>query len=304
MKKILKWCLILFVIGMLGFLIYSGVNMMYLRNDSGWDSSYDGGFSGGGYSDYGGYDYDYDFDYAVDYDSDYTPSSSKNRNTKLGLIILAIFWILTIYFIALIIKCNARDNNDKIRQKAYQEKLLDELRKVNDDKLSKLMGRNILYIKRELFDAYKDIQIAWMNFDYDKLATLCGDELYNTYKIQLETLKLKGQKNIMEDFFIQDLYFNEIKNFEDVIYITVTLKVKQRDYVVDKDNNVVFGNKNNFMIMTYSLDFECREVSANLCPNCNAKIKPETSKCDYCGSVIVQGKGKWVLIRKDAVGQE
>lgn len=303
MKKILKWCLIILVIGILGFFIHSDFNIMYLRNDSGWDSSYGGGGYSGGYSDYGGYDYDYDYDY-FDYNNDYSSSSSKNRNTKFDLIIILIVWIVTIYFVFVFFKNSEKSNRAVIRKKLQQEKMFEELRKVNDAKLAELMNKDILFIKREIFDTYKDIQIAWMNFDYDKLATLCGDELYNTYMTQLETLKLKGQKNIMEDFFIQDIYFNEIKSLEDVIYITVTLKVKQRDYVVDKENKVVFGNKNKFMIMTYSLDFECREVSTNLCPNCNAKIKSETSKCDYCGAVIVQGKGKWILIRKDAIGQE
>lgn len=55
-------------------------------------------------------------------------------------------------------------------------------------------------IAEEAYQIYYDIQMAWMDFDYDVLKTLVTDELFHMYKNQLETLKMKNQQNIMSNF--------------------------------------------------------------------------------------------------------
>lgn len=51
----------------------------------------------------------------------------------------------------------------------------------------------------DAYHIYRQLQVAWMNFDYDKIKELVSDEMYNMYVNQLETLKVKNQKNMMEE---------------------------------------------------------------------------------------------------------
>lgn len=303
MKKNIKILLIVICALISGILIFKGIDVMMLRTDSGWDSSYDsGGWDSGGW-DSGGWDNDYDYDY--------DGSGGYQLTTKEDYVmffIIVAFYVGVAILIAYIsskkstLKTNFINSNYTAK---YVPILTDVEKEKNNHRLEELTGVNLETLKSEVFNIYKDIQIAWMNFDYDKLRTLCNDEIYNTYKIQLETLNLKGEKNVMENFVLNDLYFLAPFAKKEVVMFTVILKVSQNDYVIDvKNNAVVHGDKYHVMNMTYKLIYEYRKPKTNKCPNCNALIKPETSKCDYCNSVIVQGKGKIVLVRKEALDQK
>ena len=54
-------------------------------------------------------------------------------------------------------------------------------------------------IINKAFEVYENLQYAWSNFDYEEMRKLVSDELYNQYKLQLDTLKIKNQRNVMED---------------------------------------------------------------------------------------------------------
>ena len=49
--------------------------------------------------------------------------------------------------------------------------------------------------KKLAFELYKSIQEEWMNYDYEGLRKHLTDELYNSYVMQLDALKVKGQQN-------------------------------------------------------------------------------------------------------------
>ncbi len=165
---------------------------------------------------------------------------------------------------------------------------------------------NIEEFNKIVFNNYKAIQEAWMNFDLDKIKNLVSDEIYNMYSMQLDTLKIKGQKNMMENIKYIDNYISNISTDNGITTIQTILRVTCNDYVIDSNNKVVRGNKNRTLAYTYILTFTKYTKPKNItnCPNCGAKININSSgKCEYCNSNIINEEEKWIMTKKQMLAQ-
>ena len=157
-------------------------------------------------------------------------------------------------------------------------------------------------ILKASYQIFYEVQMAWMNFDYNRLRELVSDELYNMYYSELETLKLKGHKNIMEGFKVNKISLVNTKEENGVIEYCINLNVSFFDYIIDANGKVVRGNKKSYHRMSYLLTFASSVRKIDLCPNCSAPL-PDNSICDYCGSRI-QGLREMRLVKKVNIKQE
>jgi len=92
-------------------------------------------------------------------------------------------------------------------------------------------------------DSFFKIQGAWNKQDVTALRTLCGGELMKTWEAELAQLKLRGQKNRMDNIALRESEITEVwtENGED--FITVRLHANLLDFTVDeKSGNVVVGS--------------------------------------------------------------
>jgi ABC-type ATPase with predicted acetyltransferase domain len=162
---------------------------------------------------------------------------------------------------------------------------------------------DVVKLKKDLYKIFVDVQIAWMEFDYDALAKLCGDELYNSYKRDLEILKLKNGKNIMKNFDEISLDIESIYKRDNNIFINVILEVEFYDYVINtKTNKVIRGDKNRLYNNAYLLKYKKENALLDRCPSCGAQIKNlSNQKCPNCKNVIVNNNNDFVLISKGLV---
>lgn len=161
-------------------------------------------------------------------------------------------------------------------------------------------------LTRMLYEIYKDIQIARMNFDYDKLRSLTTDELFNNYKGQLDILQLRHVQNIMSDFHINEIMISDIREEEELIAIDVNTIIDCYDYIVDtKTGWVTRGNKYEKVAYNYKLTFiGSNEDVTNTCPNCGAELPSGNStKCEHCNSVVVNKTHNWVLSREKIISR-
>lgn len=155
----------------------------------------------------------------------------------------------------------------------------------------------------ERFKDYVEIQKAWMNFDYDMLRKKVTDELYNQYEMQLETLQIKKQRNVMSEFEYVSAKLESSKVENDLVAITLWMGVKMLDYI-ECDGKAVRGSKYRRIEITYRMTFVCNQNSKpDVCPNCGAKYDVNASKCEYCGSIITGLSNDWVLSKKEAKHQ-
>lgn len=160
----------------------------------------------------------------------------------------------------------------------------------------------------QTFYIYKEIQLAWMDNDIERVRSILSDEMFNTYKMQLETLKVKNQKNMMEDITLINVYITNINKNNDKEVIDVIMIVTCRDYLIDiSTSKVLRGNKNKVWTYEYKLSYMRSVEFKNIdtCPNCGSKLKDGVSvKCDFCGAIINRETDKFILIDKKMIKQE
>lgn len=262
-----------------------------IKADSGWDSSYDssGSWDSGGSS------------WSSSSGSYYSSSSGDLDGTTVIIIFIVIVIIVII---------SSKNNNNKFRggsssnisnTNSYHDIDINKIKEIDKD-------FDISKFKEDVYNIYKDIQVAWMNFDEDKIRSLTTDEVYNMYKSQLETLKLKKQKNIMKDFNLIDVKIIDIKKEKDVIEVKAYLNVTCYDYVIKEETNeVVRGDSRHKINIKYELTF-VKSASNNKkeekCPNCGAKVDiVSSSTCPYCNSTLVKDASTYVMSKKTCVGQ-
>ena len=269
-----------FLLIVLALLTCFSLMTVNLKADSGWDSGYDSGWDSG-------------------WDSGSSWSSSDYGGS--GTLSWPAFIVIVIVVIIFMIAAR-KGNNNQFSQIPTQLKIYKP--SVSDEVLAKY-GLNRGEVLQKTFDIYRNVQIAWMNFDYDSLRKYLSDELFNTYKMQLNALSLKKQKNIMEDFLNRQMVITEVSENDGLITLTVELVVAQRDYVVDQNNNIVRGTKARQMLVHYELTFTMtKETNSGKCPNCNAPLENQVSnKCPYCGSTVVTKNHDLIMTKKQNRGQ-
>lgn len=295
-KKIYR----IFMIGFL--LLFSLFTITTVRADSGWDTDYDSGgwsssdWSSSSSSDWSSSDWsssDWSSSSSSSHHSSSSSSSSSNFYTFIFLLIMVIIFLYAIH-------CGKKTNSTG--STTFMKTKSDLFMDVANETVEELLpGYTLNSLKKELFDKFIDIQMAWMNFDYDMLRKLCTDELYNSYLAQLEVLKAKNGKNIMEYFENVASKITSIHEENGLITIQVFMAVSFYDYVINTTtNSVTRGNKNRKILNNYQMTFVISPSSSiDKCPSCGAPIKEGSSTtCAYCDSTIVKKSNDFVLSKK------
>lgn len=282
-----------YFLGILCTLLFGALFLLNLDNikaDSGWDVDFDTGGSDWGGSSWSSSDWDSGYSYSG--------SSSSGSSSSFGFVVFIIIVIIIIYYL--------KYNNVKTTSKyipEYKYSPIDEeyIKKYIDD-------FNKQKFLDDAYQIYLDTQKAWSNFDTKSLRNLLTDELFNTYKMQLKALKAKKQKNIMSDFALEKIDTTAINVSNNQITMKVVLEVSFFDYVVDISNNVLRGNKNHKVSVTYELTFvsTINKKETKNCPSCGAPINKNSASnvCEYCNSTLVKNTYSWVLAKKENKRQE
>lgn len=273
MKRSKRIILILLIIGTICLSIFAPIK---IKADSGFDFDYDSG---------GGWD--------SDWGSDFGGSSYSGTFDEIDFIIFIIVVIVITYVIV-----KAYSNTNQIGSERIPKISEDEIKKY----LPNFNEQQFLDIAYTIFE---EVQIAWMNFDIEKIKKYVSDDLYNMYVSQLNTLKIKGQKNIMENFQKKTIYVKGIREENGKVALDVLLIVSFKDYIVDQNNRIIRGDKSTYTT-TYKLTYV---VSQNIskeitCPNCHAKINMNhTDKCEYCDSILVNDSFDYILTQKQFINK-
>lgn len=255
--------------------------------DSGFDSSYDsGGSSWGGSSD--------SWDSSSSWDSSDSSSGSRKPASLTSLMIVVVLFIVVFVI------------ENEISKRKTEKKQIIKSKDMDLDLISKIdPNLNLYEFKNEAFNIYKDVQEAWMNLDDGKIRTLTTDELYNMYSMQLDTLRVKNEKNIMKEINLVTASLTNLKIENNIETATVIMTVNCYDYIVDSQNKVVRGNDKNKIEITYELTYiKSVGEKVNKCPNCGAEIPDDNSTtCEYCRAIITRNTSKWVLSKKQSLNQ-
>lgn len=272
-KKILVIILFVLLVGVLA----TTFQIQLVGADSGFDSSFDVGSSSSGDSDDGA-----GLIYLIYLCIEYPP---------LGIAVLVICAV--IYF-----------SNSKKNKKMLENAL-------NSNELSLLNVNAFAEEKRleiEAFNLYKKVQFAWMNFDESTLRNCLTDEMYNMYLMQLDTLKVKNQKNIMYDIKYLGSVITEKYEENGQETIVINMQVSCYDFIIDtRTNKVVRGSASKLNIYNYELTFVRTKENKpiDICPQCGAPVEGNNSGvCEYCRSTLVSNNYTLVMSKKKMLSQK
>lgn len=288
------------IVGIFSIIFTSAIIMSTpssILTDSGWDTDYGGSSSSwDSGSDYGSshdYNYSYDDDYSGRRTSSHT-SSNKSDNINIVLCLFAI--VIVVIVVEKIFSQSQKNNSNNDLYEHAMDDANEEIQKYFPNMTEKKL-LDILYKK------FLDIQYAWMNFDYEALEKLCTDELFNSYKTDLEVLKLKNGKNVMSNFNLSHYNINGITKENDIISIKMFLHVSFYDYVINTTNEeIIRGNKNGVVHNQYILTFVTKKADNIIkCPSCGSEISSGSSQCEYCHTIINNNYDDFVLSAKDKI---
>lgn len=299
MKKIFnKKSLLLIVI------LIIGIIPMIIKADSGFDSDYSGGdwSSDSSWSDSSSSSWD------TDWDTDWNSSSSgysSNGGSIYSEWSIAILILLFVYTLLILIQ---HIKTTKTTTRSFSVKIPPIEKGKTEQELAELLG-GITYLeelKNQVFNTYKDIQIAWMNKDLEPVRNMLSDHMFNMYKTQVATLIAKKQTNMMEDITYDNCRVINVQNINGKQEVTVILEVTCKDYIVDKNNKVIRGKDTAINHYRYRLCFVRSVTKSTLdtCPNCGAGLENAASdKCEYCGTVITKESTNLAMTEKHMLEQ-
>ncbi len=263
-------------------------NPVDVATDSGFDTSYD---SGGSYSSSSSSSYSHSSS------SSYNHSSSSSASA--GEIFLEVIEVLCIWLIIVGICYLCAKIQDKHDKK--------QLEKIKNEFSKYIKKESMADFVFERFQDYVDIQNAWMEFDYDVLSNKTTNELYNQYLMQLETLKAKGQKNVMNSFTYVKGKVTNIEKTDNQLAVTVEIVTRFYDYIINqKDERILRGDDYKKVTLHYQMTFvkSTKKSITTHCPNCGAELKKtSTNVCEFCKTTITKESDEWLLAEKTSLGQ-
>ena len=282
----------LLLIVLLGIILF--VPIAYFRADSGWDADYGGGGSYGGGSYDGGSYSGGNWGYSggsISFGDSSTASISA---------------IVTIIIVAIIIVAVVKNSKGKTGTNNRTTSSTSATYMSQEDINAIDPTINIERTLGECFEIYRKVQYAWSQFNYEELSELIDIRIDNNYKMQLETLKMKNQKNLMEDITFVTGGIKSVANNGDNQEVVVGLTVRMKDYVINETTNkVVRGSDQYTLEITYDITLiRTKGKALNNCPNCGAPLSDNArEKCEYCDAVIVKGNQKFVMSKKQNIHQ-
>ena len=153
--------------------------VLRLKADSGWDSGYDSGWDSG--SDSG---WSSGSDRRSSRNSGHSGSSKSSEDFEWFS-----YFIMGSGALAIIVAIIVGINEIRYENKKNKSRLMITKPSVSDEELAKY-NLNRVDVLQKTFEIYRNVQVAWMNFDFDTLRKYLSDELFNSYKMQLNALKL------------------------------------------------------------------------------------------------------------------
>ena len=163
---------------------------------------------------------------------------------------------------------------------------------------SYLTNENVSSIKEKLLLRFVDYKTSCMNYEYEKLKTICEKSFYDQTIGVLNNLAANNYTNISHTFVSKKIKVGDIHEEGNLIVIELYLLINYYDYIEDKDKNVIAGRKLEAVDNCYKIEYIITKNKDNItCLNCGKKVflEKETT-CPYCGK-IVKIEAKDYLIR-------
>ena len=154
--------------------------------------------------------------------------------------------------------------------------------------------------------AFLTLQDAWCKQNLDAGRAFMSPGAYFTWSAQLETMAAEGRRDVMENLSVRAIQAIRIVHGRVFDDLTVRINAAAADYEVDKNGNIVYGDRS---VRPFTEDWTFqRSVGVttsnrpgtleNTCPSCGAPVSlTQIGECRYCKAAVTSGKFDWVVSR-------
>ena len=150
-------------------------------------------------------------------------------------------------------------------------------------------------------NVFIQILYAITNNKLDSIEHFVSDSVYQQIKTKLDELKEKGQYQKYDETNVKSTTIVEKIVEGEYFIIKVDLVSRALDYIVDENDEIVFGNDFSRKEILNHLVFK-KKINAkdddiiNKCPNCGASIDININgKCPYCRMIFDMENHGWIL---------
>lgn len=196
--------------------IVSGPTIVFARAGGGGTSG--GGTSGGHTS-------------SSNHNSSNNNSSSNDDLGVAGKIIMSIIFVIPAVVFVIF----------KIRSNNKTKKYISDINELSKSDYN----WNYENIKKNIEEAFYKVQSAWMERDQDIAKEYMSDKLYSKHKLETENMKLRREKNILENLTLLGVIPKSVQNNEgtDMDCIWFKIRAKAKDYTINEDTNKVIQGR-------------------------------------------------------------
>lgn len=136
------------------------------------------------------------------------------------------------------------------KDKTGKEKEIENMKKIVSYKYPVIYEEDILKIypefnRKEFLNMarkyYIDFNESITKLSYNKIKSITSNELYNTCKVKLDSLKKNNLTNVISDIEISWIDFTEIEKNANKIDISVMFYTYQKNYIINDKNKIVEG---------------------------------------------------------------
>lgn len=165
----------------------------------------------------------------------------KNFISDKIIIFIIMIFIIILSTLLVNIKGNKKKKNYIYERKQNDTLLLNQKEISNKEEIQKIA-----------YNLLSNIKVKKMNYDLKAIKSITTDDVYDLYERQINTLKVKNQKNIVQNIKYINSYITKIDSTNNVI--NLRLIIECYDYVMDSSNNIIKGKYNKKMIQTYEIE--------------------------------------------------
>lgn len=150
---------------------------------------------------------------------------------------------------------------------------------------------------KSMFLLYKEIQVDFMNFRYEKLMTKLGLEMYEQFSKQLRHLEESGRQSVRNNIELQKIQIMSFSQGDDADTAVVHLSVLEDKYMKKEEEPLRLTSVGVRYESCYALTVvkNYKKKIVKKCNNCGEKLQGNPSVCPNCESMLQESIDDWIL---------
>lgn len=150
---------------------------------------------------------------------------------------------------------------------------------------------------KSMFLLYRDIQVCFMNFEYENLMSKLGLEMYEQFSKQMRHLEDGGRQAVRNNIELQKIQIMSFQQEEENDTAVVHLSVLEDKYMKKNEEPLrltsVGVRYESCYALTVVKNYKKRIIKK--CNNCGEKLQGNPSICPNCESMLQESIDNWIL---------